>query len=308
MYVLKKSTITASPLLLLVLCGLLFAFKIMISKAALSAGIKPFQLGVFGNLGAAFALLPILLLSGQRVLVQRRYLLLYAVLGFVSFAVPTVMSYYTVEKVGPAYTSTVYALSPILTMAFAAGLGVERMVGRHSLGIVLGFFGMLLLLQQQLYHVDISNPFWILAGLLIPVCAAAGNIIRSAYWPNGTSALAFSCASLFTSALFVALCSPVFENPAEWIFMDEKVLFWLGCFIAISALSYMLNFRLQEIGGAVFFSQLGYWGTCFGVILAAVLFDDVLTVMSLIGLTCIISGGILSKRRTDAKILTNKAR
>ena len=68
----------------------------------------------------------------------------------------------------------------------------------------------------------------------------------------------------------------------------------------MSALSQVMNFRLQQIAGPVVFSQIGYWGTGFGVLLAAMLFGDVLTALSLAGLACIIVGGVLANRRADA--------
>lgn len=270
------------------------------SKMALDSGAQPFQLGVFANLGAGLCLLPWIVALRQTIPTEPEHLILYVILGIVSFAVPTVLSYYVVEQVGPAYTSTVYCLSPLLTMSFAAGFGIERMFQRRFAGIVIGFIGMIALVQQQIIQIEIGKPVWIALGLAIPVCAAMGNIIRSVWWPKGTSALAFSCGASFSSALLVALMAPAFEAPMEWRFDDSGIVSWMACLSAWSALSQLLNFRLQQIAGPVIFSQIGYWGTGFGVLLAAILFDDMLTVLSLVGLACIIGGGMLANRRMEA--------
>ena len=132
-------------------------------------------------------------------------------------------------------------------------------------------------------------------GLLIPTCAALGNIIRSAFWPKDASALAFACATLFTSSFVITALSPAFASPSRWRFDGSNLVSWLAGSVLVSALSYVLNFRLQGIAGPVVFSQIGYWGTGFGVILAAVLFRDVLTVLSLAGLAAIIIGGFLAR-------------
>lgn len=297
MTVARIAGVLGAPFVLLVICGFLFANKIIIAKAALNAGIQPFQLGIIGNLGAGLILLPWLIASGDRIPMERRHLILYGALGIVSLAFPTVLSYAVVERVGPAYTSTVYSLSPLLTMTFAASLGIERMFLRRFAGIVVGLLGMIMLVQQQILQIDIGQPVWVIFGLAIPASAALGNILRTAYWPNGTSALAFSCGTLFSSSLMLALVSPVFETPAEWRFADPSIILWMAGLIGISALSYVLNFRLQQVGGPVFFSQIGYWGTGFGVLLAAALFGDVLTAPSVIGLVGIICGGLLANRR-----------
>lgn len=285
------------PLILLVVCSFVFASKIMVSKAALDAGADPFQLGVVGNLGAGLLLFGWLKVRGESISFRRRDVMLYLALGIVSVALPTVLSFFVVARVGPAYTATVYSLSPILTMSFAAGFGIERMTLRRSAGIALGLLGMLALVQQQLAVIDTTQTVWVAAGLLIPAGAALGNIIRSAFWPKDASALAFACATLFTAALVMAILSPVFAEPGRWTFDDMHLDLWLTGYVLIAALSYVLNFTLQKVAGPVVFSQIGYWGTGFGILLAAVLFGDVLTGLSLAGLAIIICGGVLANRR-----------
>lgn len=291
-----EPTNALQPLLLLGLCGFVFASKIMISKAALDAGADPFQLGVVGNLGAGLLLSVWLIVQREIISFQRRNIALYLALGIVSVALPTVLSFFVVERAGPAYAATVYSLSPVLTMSFAAGFGIERMTVQRTIGIASGLLGMLALVQQQLAAIDFGQTAWVVIGLLIPACAALGNIIRSAFWPKNASAMAFACATLFTSSLLMAALSPVFSSPLRWSFDEPALAFWLIGFVLVSALSYVLNFRLQGVAGPVVFSQIGYWGTGFGILLAAILFGDVLNTLSLVGLAAIITGGVLANR------------
>lgn len=290
--------IKTSQMALLVCSSFIFATKIMVAKASLSAGVLAFQLGFFGNLGAGVVLLFIVSKSSERIPTSRAHLILYLTLGVVSFAAPTVLLYAVIERVGPAYTSTVYSLSPVLTMSFAAGLGIEKMYIRRFLGIMIGLSGMVALVQQQFTLINTNQTLWVALGLLIPVFAAIGNVIRSKYWPSGTSALAFACATLLTSSALVLCIAPIFEDVGDWRFSIPVLWGWIALMVALSALSYVLNFQLQKVAGPVIFSQIGYWGTGFGVLLAALLFDDVLTVPSLIGLAAIVSGGIIARHAT----------
>jgi drug/metabolite transporter (DMT)-like permease len=286
-----------SPILLLAICGFLFASKIMLTKAALDAGAQVFQLVFVVNSGAGLFLLALVIWTRQPIPLRRAHIALYVGLGLLSFAAPALLSNAVVDRVGPAYTSTVYSLSPLLTMTFASGLGIERMTINRLTGITLGFGGMLVLVHQQIALIDVGQTAWVIVGLLIPASAALGNIVRTAYWPKGTSALAFSCATLLTSSIMVAIAATYFETPAEWQFDNERAGKWMACSVVLSALSYVLNFHLQRVAGPVIFSQIGYWGAGYGILLAALLFGDVLTVSSIFGITGIMCGGVLASHR-----------
>lgn len=296
------------PFALLVVCSFLLASKIMVAQAAISTGLKPFQLAIFGNAGAAVVLLAFAQATGQAISWERRHLTLYVVLGIISFAVPTVVTYTIVDPVGPAYVSSLYALSPVLTMTLAAAFGLEGLTLRRTLGILLGFVGMIALVQQKIAGIDFSATFWVLLGLTVPLAAATGNIIRTAFWPGGASPLSFATATLLISTLLLAAVGPLIESPGTWTFGGTGQLLWLAVLILLSALSYVLNYTFQKVAGPVVFSQIGYWGTGFGVVLAAVLFGDMLQVTSLIGVAAIIVGGLLANRRfAGAKVAAGAA-
>jgi drug/metabolite transporter (DMT)-like permease len=291
MYRLKE--VTGSPVLLLMICGLLFAARIMISKLSLNVGALPLQVAFMTNAGAGVLLYAITKSRNIEIPKQRQHIVLYLVLGFVSVCIPNALQQFVVLHVGPAYTSTVFSLSPVLTLCIAAGIGLERMVLKRAIGILFGFCGMMVLLQQQIYQTDYNEYFWVVVGLGIPVCAALGNVIRSAFWPSGTSALAFSSAVVSTSAVFLFVLMLIFENQSAFNLVNFDTAGPLALLIAASTISYLMNFKLQKVGGAVFFSQLGYWGTGFGVVLSAILFGDVLSALSVLALAAIVAGGIL---------------
>lgn len=295
------------PFLLLIVCSFLLASKIMVAQAAISVGLKPFQLAILGNVGAAFVLLGFARAAGQGISWKRQHLTLYLVLGIISFAVPTVVSYAIVDKVGPAYVSSLYALSPVLTMSLAAIFGLEGLTRRRTLGILIGFGGMIALVSQKLAGIDLTAMFWVLLGLLVPLAAASGNIVRTAFWPGEASPLSFATATLLISSMLLAIVGPFIESPATWTFGNDGQLFWLAILIVMSALSYVLNYTFQKIAGPVVFSQIGYWGTGFGVVLAAFLFSDVLRVTSLVGVAAIILGGLLANRKMSGSKLIVKA-
>ena len=273
----------------------------MIAKAGINDGLLPFQMGFITNLAAGLLLLVWVRQIGEKIPFGRNYLLLYFVLGIVNFAYPNVLTFLLIEHVGPAYASTVYSLSPLLTMTFAAGFGIERMYLRRFVGIVVGFLGLVLLVEEEFNVINFDETFWVFFGLTVPASVAIGNIIRSAFWPKGSSPMAFACANLLVSAVLIAATAPLFEDVTQWQFAHADVIFWLAVLSVVTAGSYALNYRLQQIGGPVVLSQIGYWGTGFGVLLAAILFNDVLPPLSLVGIAGIICGGVLANRRRKAR-------
>jgi drug/metabolite transporter (DMT)-like permease len=283
-----------SPLLLLAVCGFLLAARFMLAKAALEAGATPVGLVFVMDLGAGLCLLAIVVGTGQAIPRTGRHLALYAGLGVLGFALPALLANAVVARVGPGYASTVYALSPLLTMSAAAGFGIERLTARRAAGIALGFLGMLVVVREQATAIDVGRPAWVLAGLLLPAAAAAGNIVRTAFWPPGTSPLAFSCATLLTSSAVMAIPALALEAPAGWPPASPGPAGWVAGLVVVASLSYVLNYRLQRIAGPVVFSQIGYWGAAFGLGLAALFFGDVPTSLAALGVAGIVCGGLVA--------------
>lgn len=93
------------------------------------------------------------------------------------------------------------------------------------------------------------------------LASAIGNVIRSKSWPAGTSALAFADATLLTSSVLVLCMAPLFEDPRTWEFSLPVLWGWIALMIAVSALSCVLNCRIQKVATTVVFSHIGYWGT-----------------------------------------------
>lgn len=291
---------SALPIVLLASCSFVLASKVMVAQAAVSTGLHPLQLAVLGNAGAAFLLLGVARGTGQIISWERRHLILYLVLGLFGAAIPTYVTFLIVNPVGPAYVSSLYALSPLLTMAFAAAVGLEGLTFRRTIGILIGFSGMVALIGQKIASIDLSATFWVLLGLTVPFAAAFGNVIRTIFWPEGASPLSFVTATLIVSSALLAVVAPFFGYSETWEIDGEGQFLWLSILIGITAFSHLLNFSFQRISGPVIFSQIGYWGTGFGVMLAAILFEDVLGPTALAGIAAIIVGGLITNHRVGS--------
>ena len=291
----KMSASTKGAFPLLILCGALFALKIILSKAALQAGMQVLQLGILGNLLAAACLLPLVLYRREVIAFGRQHMALYVALGLVTFALPTIISNLVVTRVGAGYTASVYCLSPLMTMGLAAIFGLEKLFLRRVIAIIFVLTCVVILLQQQFLLIQFDQRIWILIGLSIPICAASGNIIRSAFWPKGMSPLGFSFVTLIISALMMIPLLPLMEDVSTWRFFERDTLLALIGFAAVTSLSFVYNFKLQALAGAVFFSQVGSVGTGFGVLMGALFFDETVTLIMVIALIGIVVGSQAAK-------------
>lgn len=287
----------AFPLLLL--CGVMFSMRIVTNKLVLDAGMQPVQLGIFGNFASALILLPLLIYRGEKVPMGKQHIALYLSLGLVSFALPSLLSFYVVTRVGAGYTASVFCLSPMLTMLLASIFGMERLFIKRVIAILVALIAVTVLLQQQFALIHFDQHLWVLVGLTIPLCAAIGNIIRSAFWPQGSSPISFSFATLIASSLMLIPVAPIIEMPSTWQFFSGHIIVLFALGAAISCLSFVLNYRLQALAGPVFFSQVGSVGTGFGIFFGALLFGEGVTFAMVAALIVIVIASQKAKAQSS---------
>ncbi len=103
----------------------------------------PLQVAFIANAGAGIFLYG--LVKRQRVTIPTNgtHIVLYLFLSLVTVCIPNALQQFVVLHVGPAYTSTVFALSPILTLSMPAGIGLEQLMLKRVIGIMAGLCGML---------------------------------------------------------------------------------------------------------------------------------------------------------------------
>ena len=286
------------PVVLLVCVGFLQAVNVNLAKAGQIAGVGPVVLAFWMNAGAGLILLAVAAAVRQPPSLARPYLISYLVTGAISFAFPGALNFAVAGRVGPAYGSIVFALSPLITYLLALTVRLERFSWPRAIGLGVGLAGSAVVVLARL---DFSTPderIWILLALAIPASVALGNILRTLLWPKGASALALAPGTLLTSALLLlpltlsqdALHAPGFATAAGLV---------LSSLIAASALFYGLYFRLQKTAGPVYLSQIGYVGTGFGVAIAVAVFADPVSAGMLLGIGLIVAGVLLVNRATN---------
>lgn len=269
----SPSGLFQAPPVLLVVTGTLIGFNFPLGKIAGTAGVSPMIWAMLLSLGASLTLAPVLALKG-RLRLPRGRMLRYAVIsGIISFIAPNLLLFTVIPHVGAGFSGLMFALSPVFTLAFATLFGMKAPGRLGITGIALGLAGAVIVSITRSTSPEAPDFLWILAALAVPTTLAAGNVYRTMDWPKDASpdALAFWSHS-FAVAVFAGLLVVTTGSlPLAEIALAP------GAALAqmvVAGLTFPVFFRLQQKGGPVLLSQIGYVAAAVGLIAATVLLGE----------------------------------
>lgn len=278
------------PIPLLITVGLLLAINISLAKAAHDAGASAVLTALVSTAGAGVILLVLAVATGHSFVLAPRRLFFYAVAGGVSYALPNLLVFAAAGRVGPAFAALLHALVPGLTYLVAIGWGMDRLLPRRAIGLLLGLVGATGVIVARLGFSNEAEAATLLLALLAPVSIAFGNVIRSRYWPRDAGPLDIAPGMLLLAAVELGLL--LLARP-EARAVPGAALPVLASLAAVSAIFYALYFRLQHIAGPVYLSQIGYVATAFALPMAVLIFGDHVTTGMVAGAALVIFGVIL---------------
>ncbi|HVL72271.1 MAG TPA: DMT family transporter [Beijerinckiaceae bacterium] len=281
-----------APLLLLGTGGL-FGATFPLGKLAAEAGVPPVAWALLIAAGASLVL-------GAAALVSRRppprdahSLRYYAVAGTISFVAPNVIVFAAIPRLGAGFTAVMFTLSPVLTLALSSLWGLRRPNAFGLAGLALGFVGALLIVFSR-GRVDLpADPLWIGLALLVPALLAAGNVYRTVDWPPAADALSLAVGTNgFAALLLLALA--ILEGGAGALSALARVVPLAAAQIVASAGMFALYFRLQQVGGPVYLSQIGYVGAAVGLVSGTFLLGEAYPAATWLGGLIVACGAVLA--------------
>jgi drug/metabolite transporter (DMT)-like permease len=258
------------PAVLLVVTGTLIGLNFPLGKIAGQAGVTPMLWALLISLGATLMLLPILAVKRELKWPTKRVIRYAFISATISFVTPNLLLFTVIPHTGAGYTGLMFALSPVFTVLLSVLFRLETPNRLGFIGIAVGLAGASVVSLTRVTAPDGPTTVWLLAALLIPVALAAGNVCRTLDWPEQTSpnVLAF-WGHTFSSLIFVSLlwlihgALPFSElRPAIGAALVQ---------LLVAGMTFPVFFRLQQTGGPVLLSQIGYVAAAVGMI-AATLF------------------------------------
>jgi len=281
---------------LLLLLGLLWGGSTNIARYVGSVGVPALAYAFWIALIGSIVLSVINLVRRQAIPTSKRHLLYFLGAGALTSGLPTANMFLCLNYISVGAMSLVLTMVPIFTYLLSLLLLIEKPNVRRGIGISLGLAGALLVVLPD-NGLPADQPIgWFMLAFLSPLSYAAGNVFTAKVRPQDIDDLASANGMLFASALILLIASLATQ---QWFSIWSEVSLANSLVMMhglISAIAFTLFFLLVRIAGPVYFSQVAYLVTFFGIAIAMVVFDERYSVWHWAAFAVTVTGVILVNR------------
>jgi drug/metabolite transporter (DMT)-like permease len=253
-----------SPGALLACVGALLGVNFPLGKLAAAAGVPAVWWAAMISASVTLALAVLLWARRVPAPIDAHHLRYFGITALVSYALPNLIIFAAIPRLGSGLTALFYTLSPILTVGLSGLAGLRRPGRLELAGIAIGLVGALLVVSGR---GEVGRPAalgWVLVALVIPLSLAVGNVYRSIDWPRGADGLWLAVGSNAAAAvMLVALALATSDMGAAARLLQLP---WVvAAQVLAASLMFLLFFRLQQVAGPVTLSQIGTVAAAVGV-------------------------------------------
>ena len=261
------------PLFLLLATGAALGLNFPLGKLAMAAGITPALWAAVISLGAGLAMLVIVTVTEWKNPSRTSTTYFAIVSGFLSYVVPNALTYAVIPKIGSGLTAIMFALSPVVTALFSLLLRVRPPNLISIFGIVVGLAGAGIIIFSRNTDFSGGAAEWLPLALLIPLFLGAGNVYRTMAWPFGASPRKLAAHTNLAAVPFFALL--VYAQTGTVDVMPLAAIPGLVAMqLVVSTIMFLMFFRLQQVGGPTYLSQIGYVAAAVGVAVGVFYFGE----------------------------------
>lgn len=284
-----------SSLGLLIVTGALLGLTLPFGKIATGAGVPPILWPFVISCGAGGVLFLVLLVRRQTIALTPHRLRYFLIAALISYAIPNFLLFSAIPHLGAGYAGIMYTLSPIVTLILSILLGVRRPNALGIAGIVVGFIGAVMVATTRGVADRPADIFWVVIGLLMPVCLALGNVYRTYDWPKDTGPIELAAGSHLATAAMLLLAVLGLGQVGSFATLGGVP--WLVLLQAASAAAmFAFYFRLQAVGGPVYLSQIGYVAAAIGLGAGVLFLDEHYRLLTWLGAAIIVVGVIMTTK------------
>ena len=257
---------TGRPLLLLLGTGSLVGLTFPLGKLAMAAGVGPAIWAAVISIGAGLMVSAIAGLGDGGMLTDRSVLRFALFSALVSYVIPNLLTFTAIPRIGSGLTAIMFALSPVVTALLSTLLRVRppRLLGMIGIGV--GLIGARVIISGREAIAEVGGGAWVLAALFLPVSLAIGNVHRTLAWPAGASPRRLAAVTNLAAVPPLLVAALLLDGR-----IDIAPLASLPVLVAVqgavSTAMFLMFFRLQQIGGPTYLSQIGYVGAAVGLLI-----------------------------------------
>lgn len=279
------------PLPLLLAVGLALGCNFPLGKLAVQAGVNP---ALWAALISGGAGLIVLAISGllERPEGQSPVARFAVISGLISYVAPNFLTFAVIPRIGAGLAAIMFALSPVVTALLSMIFRVRPPNLMGLAGIALGLAGALLIILARNASLGAGDGHWIVLAALIPLFLGAGNVYRTMAWPKGVAPMRLAALTNLAAVLPLLLIAAVTGGLDLSPLL--KILGLVAAQLLVSTLMFVMFFRLQQIGGPTYLSQIGYVAAAVGVGFGVALMGETYPLAVWLGVAVVAAGVALS--------------
>ncbi|MGU3401031.1 DMT family transporter [Brucellaceae bacterium D45D] len=211
----------------------------------------------------------------------------FAIVGATTVAGQLIGLSYGTPLIGTAMAAICVASIPLFSMVISQLWGLERITPRGLSGLVLGIWGIVLLVGFPAVAVTPSFVMGCVAALLACISAAFGSnyasrrLATTGSWETTIGAFVFG--GIMTLPLIFVVPVPAIPGPVDFLYL-------LISACVMSALTYVLYFKLVGSIGATKTISVEFVVTVIAVLVGAIFLKEQLSLIQFFGAAIIITG------------------
>lgn len=265
--------------------------------------IPPFTVVFFRVFLAAVTMWIIVAATGRSIPFSGHFLLSMVVLSILNNVIPFSFILYGQKEIGAGLAALVNAMTPIWTLIIANFMTTdEKFTTNRVLGIVLGFFGVGVLMGADilagLFASALAQAMVLVATISYGFAGVFGKTLKQ-YGP-----FSITTGQLTASSLIMLPITLYLDKPWELTMPSAlAILSVIGIAVLCTALAYVIYFTILASAGATFLSLVTFLVPVSAIVLGVILLDESLTVYQIGGMALIAAGlfvidGRFSRRKS----------
>jgi drug/metabolite transporter (DMT)-like permease len=276
---------------MLVLLSVFWGGSFFFTEIALR-GFEPFAIVFLRVVFAAIILVIVVYLSGQRMPSSLRVWGTYLIMGALNNAIPFCLIVWGQTHIDSGIASILNATTPIFTVLLAHLLtSDERLTIRKSVGVIIGFFGVYVMMQPELKDGFSLRGLGLIAVLGAAISYSFAGIFGKRFkqtTPLVNSAGMLTCSSVIMLPLVLITGTFGSSQPSA-----ASLAAIFGLATVSTVLAYLLYFRILSSAGATNVLLVTFLIPISALLLGVGVLGEVIHILEYAGMGCIFVGLII---------------